>query len=164
MKKTVYYLTLIAFVFVSTSAALSDADCDVKALKKEGISSLNPFYYSSSKVNTINYDSEVQRKEIEVPLFKGEKYRMVFNKKGLHKDVVIEIYDKDKTHSNRSPLYSSVGSEGDIISFEPEKAKKHYVNYVIPKGEENLKTGCMVFILGYQLTFIEDVEEDKEEE
>lgn len=136
------------------SSAISDTNCDTKILKKEGITELNPFYYSASKVNVVNYDYKVSRKEIEVVLFKGEKYKMVFNKKGLPKDVIIDIFDKDKSHSKRNSLFTSEGNSAQIISYSPEKSKTMYVRYTIPKADEVNESGCIVFILGYQLTFI----------
>lgn len=137
-------------------AATNSESCDTKALKKQGIAELNPYFYSAAKVNTISYDYKETRKEIEVPLFKGEKYKMVFNKKALPKDVVIEVYDKDKENTNRSPIFSSADSTGTLVTFEPKKSKKMYVNYVIPEAGDVKETGCLVFILGYQLTFLKD--------
>ncbi|MEQ8910109.1 MAG: hypothetical protein RIC95_13010 [Vicingaceae bacterium] len=164
MKKIAYLVSIIGLATLFMAATSEKESCDIKSLKKEGISNLNPFYYSSAKVSKITYDYTVRRKEIEVPLFKGEKYRMVFNKKSLPKDVVIEIYDKDKSHSSRTPLFSSAKQDGNILSFEPEKSKRHYVNYVIPKAEGTEDEGCIVFVLGYQLTFIDTSKDEEESE
>lgn len=153
-------LVVASFAFKPMSG---EVNCDSKTLKKEGISSLDPFYYSSSKVSTIAYDYRAQRKEIEVPLFKGEKYKMVFNKKGLPKDVVVEIYDKDKSHDGRTPIFTSEGKDGQVISYEPEKSKKLYVNYIIPAAKGTDDSGCLVFVLGYQLTFIKKSDADSAE-
>lgn len=153
MKKLALAFFSIATIAV-LSSAISDTNCNTKILKKEGITELNPFYYSASKVNVVNYDYKASRKEIEVPLFKGERYKMVFNKKGLPKDVVVDIFDKDKSHSNRKPLFTSEGNSAEIISYSPKKSKKMYVRYTIPKANEIKDSGCIVFILGYQLTFI----------
>tara|TARA_B100001109_G_scaffold245500_1_gene233290 strand:- start:1784 stop:2284 length:501 start_codon:yes stop_codon:yes gene_type:complete len=161
MKKIVTLVAITCLSFIFTAAISDQNSCNIKELKKEGISNLNPFYYSTSKISTIEYDYTVRRKEIEVPLFKGEKYRMVFNKKDLPKDVVIEIYDKDKNHEGRTALFTSENSTGDIISFEPSKSKRHYVNYVIPKADGEVKSGCLVFVLGYQLTFIDTSKEEE---
>ena len=154
MKQLLYAAIFLTIGFI-TMATIPSEVCDTRALKKEGIADLNPFYYSAAKVNLISYDYKVSRKEIEVPLFKGEKYKMVFNKKGLPKDVVIEIYDKDKSHEGRTPLFTSEGNTNPIVSFQPEKSKKMYVNYVVPKADGEKTEGCLVFILGYQLTFID---------
>lgn len=154
MKKKLYFVAFILLSFFLVS--YTTGDCDSKTLKKEGITNLNPFFYSASKVNIISYEYKETRKEIEVPLFKGETYRLIFNKKGLPKDVVIEIYDKDMNSGDRTPLFSSKDLTSEIVSYEPQKSKKLYVNYVIPKADGEKKTGCMVFILGYQLTFLDD--------
>ncbi|MBD98602.1 MAG: hypothetical protein CMO34_02070 [Verrucomicrobia bacterium] len=156
-------LFLIALTFF---AATPEADCDKKALKKAGIAALKPFYYSSAKITEINYQYKTIKKEIEVPLFKGEKYRLVFNRSALPLNVDIEIHDKDMEHrsAGHKPLFSSKGSEEDILSFEPKKSRTLYVNYIIPKGKRDTKVGCMAFVLGYQLTFIKDEDEEKKEE
>ncbi len=160
MKRFIYACSFLVISALSI-AAITETSCDAKALKKEGISELNPFYYSASKITSIAYGYRVVKKEIEVPLFKGEKYRMVFNKAGLPKDVVIEIFDKDKSHDGREPIFSSKGNTETMVSFEPKKSKKMYVNYVIPKANGLKETGCVAFVLGYQLSFLKD---DKKEE
>lgn len=154
MKKILLACLVFATLFTMTSA-IEGESCDTKALKKEGVAELNPYYYSASKVNVISYDYKASRKEIEVPLFKGEKYKMVFNKKGLPKDVLIEIFDKDKSHTGRKALFTTEGNNSDIVSYTPTKSKKMYINYTIPQAKGEKETGCVVFLLGYQLTFIE---------
>ena len=81
---------------------------------------------------------------------------MVFNKKGLPKDVVIEIFDKDKSHSSRKALFTSKDNSADIVSFTPKKSKNMFISYTIPKADGIKESGCLVFILGYQLTFVAD--------
>jgi len=164
MKKIATSLFLLGF-FILTFAGISPKpgsntsnNCDVKALKKEGISQLSPYYYSSSKVTSISYADTVQYREIEVPLFKGEKYRMVFNSKALPKGITVEVFDKDRSHDGRSALYSTNTNEEKMAIYEPDNAKRHYVRYSIPAGA-NIENSCMVFVLGYQLTFIENTEE-----
>jgi len=156
-------LFIIALTFF---AATTEADCDKKALKKAGIATLKPYYYSSAKITEINYQYKTIRKEIEVPLFKGEKYRLVFNRSALPLNVDIEIHDKDMDHRSQGhkPLFSSKDSEEDILSFEPTKSKTLFVNYIIPKGKRDTKIGCIAFVLGYQLTFIKDEDKKKKEE
>ncbi len=145
MKRLIY---TCAFLIISALdiSTISDETCDTKTLKKEGISELNPFFYSAAKVNQVNYDYKASRKEIEVPLFKGEKYKLVFNKKGLPKDVLIEIYEKDKSHSSRGPLFTTKGSTEGVVSYTPKKSKKLYVNYVIPKADGIKEGGCLSLI------------------
>lgn len=154
MKKPIISYTLLFGILISMAFA-SDSNCDSKGLKKEGIAELSPFFYSASKINVINYTYKQEMLEIEVPLFRGEQYKMIFNKKALPKDVIIEIYDKPKDKSSRNLLFSSKDSSGDIVSYQPTKSKNHYVNYLIPKADGEKESGCIVFILGYQLTFLD---------
>lgn len=162
MKKLIISSILLSTVLLYVAAispnSPSNPDCDIKSLKKEGVAKLNPFYYSASKVTSIKYTDSAQIIEIQVPLFKGEKYRMLFNTKALPKDIKIEIYDKDNTSENRKAVFSSKTGKEDIIVYEPNKIKKHFVNYIIPEGT-NVESGCMVFMLGYQLTFIKEMDE-----
>ncbi len=162
MKKIAVALFSIAAI-ISMSSAIMDTKCESKSLKKEGVAELNPFYYSVSKVTEIDFQYKSSRREIEVPLFKGERYKMVFNKKGLPKDVVVEIFDKDKLHSNRKAVFTSVGNAAKILSYSPEKSKNMFIRYTIPKANGETESGCMVFVLGYQLTFIGN-DEDKHKE
>ena len=76
MKRLIYACAIVITAALSI-AAVSEDECDTKSLKKEGISELNPFFYSAAKINDISYAYKATRKEIEVPLFKGEKYKMV---------------------------------------------------------------------------------------
>jgi hypothetical protein len=155
MKKITFALFSIVAVLAFSSAVI-DASCDSKVLKKESVSELNPFYYSASKVTEISYDYKASRREIEVPLFKGEKYKLVFNKKGLPKDVIVEIFDKDKSHSNRDAVFTSEANAAEIVSYSPEKSKNLFIRYTIPKADGVEESGCLVFVLGYQLTFVAD--------
>lgn len=154
MKKFFYIITLVTFALFST--ALTEGECDSKALKKEGIAQLSPYFYSASKVNIINYKYKQEIKEIEVPLFKGERYKLIFNKTALPKDVLIEVYDKSRDKSSRNKLFTSEGSSEQILSYSPKKSRKLFVNYTIPEADGMKESGCLVFILGYQLTFLDD--------
>lgn len=147
-------LTLLCGILLNQSFAQT-ANCDIKALKKESIAQLSPFYYSSAKVSKITYQSEAVTKEVEVPLFKGEQYRMVFNRTALPEKVEIKVYDHDSSHEGRKAVFSSKGDNRDILYFEPEKSKRHYVTYTIPAVTETVEEGCLVFVLGYQLTFVD---------
>ena len=162
MKKIALALFSIVAI-ITMSSAIMVTNCESKSLKKEGIAELNPFYYSASKVTEIDFDYKSSRREIEVPLFKGERYKMVFNKKGLPKDVVVEIFDKDKTHTNRKAVFTSEGNSAQILSYSPEKSKNMYVSYTIPKADGLAQSGCMVFVLGYQLTFLGEEKESETE-
>lgn len=154
MKQIIVNFILVATILFTTSGIPpAKVDCEIKTLKKEGITELSPYYYSSSKITEVKYRDSAYSKEIAVPLFKGEEYRMVFNGKALPAGVEINIYDKDKSFENRKPIYTTSSSASKVIVYEPTKAKRHYISYRIPAGE-TIKDACMVFVLGYQLSFV----------
>jgi len=162
MKKLITnFILLVATVVFTTSGiapTYSDkVECNSKALKKEGITELSPYYYSSAKVTDVRYRDTAYNSEIVVPLFKGEEYRMIFNGKSLPAGIEINIYDVDKSHENRKPLYSTTSSTNKLIVYEPKRSKRHYISYRIPAGK-NIEDACMVFVLGYKLTFVKEVD------
>jgi hypothetical protein len=72
-----------------------------------------------------------------VPLFIGEKYRIVFELEALPKQVEVQIYNKDKESKNRKLLFSSkdIGEKKEF-SFEVSKVRHVYVDYIVPPTEE----------------------------
>lgn len=147
---------LLTLAAVPDSTPNDSKSCTDKSLKQEAISSLTPFHYASSKVNFISFDYKAKKQEIAVPLFKGEQYKFVFNRKGLPQNVEIEIYNHPMSANNRHKLFSSEGNTDDIITFEPKHAHKMYINYVIPKAEQEGTSGCIAMSLGYKLNFIKE--------
>ena len=96
---------------------------------------------------------EFQGKKIEVPLFGGEKYRFVFSTKGANKNFQIYISNKKDTKSGKF-LYSlkEHRKEGkDIYIFEPEKAEKLYITYIVPPSLDEPTDFCAAFMIGYKL-------------
>ncbi len=159
MKNMKRFFTLVVpamLIIVSlTSAAIQQAvTCDQKALKDAAREKLDPFKYDSGKVTQLRYKNKAQQKEIEVPVFIGEKYRMVFNTTALTRDVVINVYNKDKETKNRKVLWTSKSSAPGtkLHVFEPENAKfKFYVDYDLPAVADSLPPQeCVVFMLGYK--------------
>lgn len=150
MKQISTYL-LIALSFTLVSFQTNNS-CDAAKLKADLKPKLKPeFKYDSSKTSQFTYGSKKQGREIEIPMFIGEKYMFLFNTKGLPKDILIEIYSEKIGHKKRKLLYTLDHEDGkNIYSFKPVKSKKMYVNYTIPSTEEKDLRGCMVFILGYQ--------------
>jgi len=161
MKTKLSYISLFIFVaFISTAAIQITEVCDATLLKKDLKRELRPDYkYDSSKTSRFTYKTKVQAKEIEVPLFMGEKYRFLFNIAGVPEDVKVEIYNKKLGHKKRKLLYSLDKKEGqDIYSFEPTKSRKMYINYTIPESSEVELKGCMIFVLGYKIAVLKSLD------
>ncbi len=155
MKFKVQLLSILSFIAILSISATQIAEvCDALALKTELKTKLKPKYkYDSSKTTRFIYKTKDQVKEIEIPLFMGEKYRFMFNTAGLTDNIKIEIYNKPIDHKKRELLYSLEQKEDQhIYMFEPEKSRKVYVTYSIPKvAEPTIEKDCLVLVVGYQL-------------
>lgn len=161
MKCKFSYITLFLFVaFISTAAIQVAEECDAMALKKELKRELRPDYkYDSSKSSRLTYKAKIQVKEMEVPLFMGEKYRFLFNTVGLPQNVKVEIFNKKLGHKKRKLLYTLEHKENQhIYTYEPEKSRKMYINYTIPESSEEGLKGCLIFVLGYQLSVLKSLD------
>jgi len=151
MKKlTTYFLLISAILFFAFQVA---EECDSRALKLELKKLLKPdFKYDSSKTSRFTYKNKKQLKEIEIPLYMGEKYRFLFNTAGLSKNIKIEVFSKKIGHKKRKLLYELKPEEGKhIYSFEPSKSRKMYLDYTIPAVEEKELRGCVIFLVGYKV-------------
>lgn len=154
LKKLYISLLVIALIASSATVRYFNTDCDAIALKKELDALLKPDYkYDSSKTTRFIYKKSQQTTEIEIPVLSGESYRFLFNVAGVPKDVDINIYNKRSTNKGRKLLYALKDNRkpGEhIYTFEPEKVKSIYINYVIPPTNEVNLQGCIVFLLGYK--------------
>jgi hypothetical protein len=155
MKKTVFYISLLV-VGCFAVAFQAQNDCDVRSLKNELLKGLRPdFKYDSYKATRFMYKNEVQTIEIAAPLFKDEKFRFLLNTAGLPKDIEIKFFDKKKGSKNRKELFAVKDTPEDgknIYVFEPDVSKKIYLNYIIPRTTKENLSGCMVCLIGYNLT------------
>ena len=159
MKRLALLFTLGALVLVGSGfqagyQTIKDY-CTSSESRKKAKQTLKPFQYDAGKTNKFTFKNKEQVREIEVPLFVGERYRFVFNTEGLPQPIGIEIYDKKSTSKNKSLLFSNADIPADQkeFVFEPEKSKKLYVNYTVPVTNDTIKKGCVLFVLGYQSKF-----------
>lgn len=153
MKKA-FYISLVGLVFVFGFTTIQTADnCDKKALTASCKKKMEPFKYDSQKFTKINFTKKVQQLEVEVPIFIGEKYRLVFNTSGLPKGIKINIYTKDKEAKKRESIFSNKDAkvEDKLLVFDAPRARKMYVDYDVPADSTTQKlTGCMIFMVGYK--------------
>jgi hypothetical protein len=155
MKRSTLFLLPALVLFIAlTGAAIQTTDtCDTKALKDKAKAALDPFNYDSGKVTRLFYKKKEQLKEIEIPVFVGERYRFVFNTEGITRDVKVAIYNKDKDAKNRKELFSfDAATNKDVAVWEPTGRSMHYyVDYNIPAVSDSLPPSeCMVMMIGYK--------------
>jgi hypothetical protein len=151
MTKIIKPIVSIVIVFVLMAFQGGDVLCNSKELKEKAKLALEPYKYDSSELTRILYKAKETVKEVEVPLFIGEKYRIVFELEALPKQVEVQIYNKDKDSKNRKLLFSSkdMGDKKEF-QFEVSKVRHVYVDYIIPPTEAGSYSGCAVFMVGYK--------------
>lgn len=151
MTRIIKPIVSIVIVFVLMAFQTGDVLCNSKELKEKAKLALEPYKYDSSELTRILYKAKETVKEVEVPLFIGEKYRMVFELEALPKQVEVQIYNKDKDSKNRKLLFSSkdMGDKKEF-QFEISKVRHVYVDYIVPPTETGSYSGCAVFMVGYK--------------
>src|SRR5688500_16759961 len=106
--KNVIYIVLASAVLALGFTTIQTADnCDKKTLTAACKKKLEPYKYDSQKFTKINYTKKAQQLEVEVPVFIGEKYRLVFNTSGLPKPIRVSVYTKDKESKKREAIFSN---------------------------------------------------------
>lgn len=154
IQKTIINLALVIFlVFVSLAfQQVQEAPCDGKTLKERAKKELDPYTYDMAKLTHVSYRGKPTFKEIEAPLFIGEKYRLVFNTEALPKQVIINVYNKDKDSKKRKLLFTTKGTAADQKQFWVDLSllRKAFIDYEIPEGDSTASGGCLVFMLGYK--------------
>jgi hypothetical protein len=152
--KKLFYTGLLGLIFVYGFTTIQTTDnCDKKTLTASCKKKMEPFKYDSQKFTKVMYQKKTQQLEIEVPVFIGEKYRLVFNTSSLPKPVQVNVYTKDKESKKREAIYSSKtlkAGENEIV-FDAPRVRKLYVDYDVPADSTNQKlSGCVVFMVGYK--------------
>jgi hypothetical protein len=155
MKRSTLFLVPLSAIFIALTCAFiqTTETCDAKTLKDNAKAALDPYKYDSGKLTRLYYKKKEQMKELEIPIFLGEKYKVVWNTEGITRSVKVAVYNKDKEAKNRKELYSFTATPGEKIhTYLVEGAKtKIYVDYGLPVVTDSLPPSeCMVMMLGYK--------------
>lgn len=159
-------LLVLVLAVAMSSVAMGQAyeHCDTKALKDTCKNYLDrPYKYDASNVILISFQKKAQLKEVELPMFIGETYKIVFNTYALPPGVQINVYNKDADHDNRKLLFSCNSSSAQkMFIYETEHwHSKLYIDYVIPAAHSDTGgstdtggsptiEGCGVLVIGYK--------------
>lgn len=151
MKKIALIFSIISISLFSFAQDEVQDFCNSTETKKTLKEQLGDYSYDASKVTKITFKDKPQLKELEIPLFMGEKYIFTFSKEGLPENVDIEIWDHNYESKKRELLFSSKDFPADqkVYTWEPDKSRKMYIDYKIPPTSDVEKKGCVVFVLGY---------------
>lgn len=155
--KKIYYIGIIGIAaLVGFTTIQTQDNCDKKAITAACKKKMEPFKYDSQKFTKINFTKKAQQLEVEVPVFIGEKYRIVFNTSGLPKPVNINIYTKDKEAKKREAIFTNkeVKAGETVLVFDAPRARKMYIDYDVPADSTASPTqklsGCVAFMVGYK--------------
>jgi len=150
MKNSKLYIVLLASAFMFSFFQETPVECDPKGLKDKAKNALDIYEYDSSKITRLKHTTKDQVKEVEIPMFIGEKYRLAFNLEALKKTLEVNIYNKDKESKNRKLLYSNKDKFEKEFVFDVSRMRHVYIDYTIPAGTNGEDLGCAVFVLGYK--------------
>lgn len=156
MKKLAASLLFILPFIVAFQGDVKDM-CNDRAAKEEATKLLADYSYSTSKTSNFFFINNEQVREIEINLFEGEDYRLVFNNNYLPENVEVRVYDKPKEASFRKMLFSSEATPGEkIFIYDPSwRHRNLYINYIVPpSSSEEITKGCAVMVMGYKLSFV----------
>jgi hypothetical protein len=148
--KKISIIGLFAVVFILGFTAQNE-ECDRRVLSVSCKKKLENYKYDSQNFAKINFGPKPQQLEVEIPVFIGEKYRLVFNSSYLPKPIKIKVFTKDKTAKKREPIFSNENAKPDEneLVFEVSLTKKMFIDYEIPADTTGL-SGCMMFMVGYK--------------
>jgi len=157
IKNFISIIFLVAVLFsMSAFQTVNPADCEVEEALKVCKKTLSPFSFQDRKTITFDYSDQSQTKEYDIQLYEGEEYRFVINR-SYAPGVEIEIYNKPQEKGNRKLVYSSKTdtNNGDVLTFDPLTVPHLYIDVIIPGGTKDRAQGCVTFMVGYELVFID---------
>lgn len=136
----------------TATTATNSNFCNIRALADSCKSLLKPFRYSGQNAIHVALKSEPQVKEIVLPAFSGEKYRIIINTTDMPKGTEVDIYDVDVRHKKRQSLYTT--KSNGISNFDTDsKSGKIYIEYTIPAASSTVYSGCAAIVIGYENNF-----------
>jgi hypothetical protein len=107
------------------------------------------------KQQRLRLNLKKQFKELEIPIYVGEKYRLIWSMEGLPQQIDVEVYDKKYEAKSRDVLFTTRSmsvEDKKFFVFDPKKSMRRlYIDYLIPPAEDSVKKGCVVFTLGYKI-------------
>jgi len=153
MRKIIYISALVGLIVSYGFTAIQTADnCDKKALSEACKKKLEDYKYDSQKYSKINFTDRNVQMEVELPVFIGEKYRLIFNTSSLPKPILITVYSKSKESTKRVPLYTTKDAAAGTTEFvfDAPRVRNMYIDYDVPKEDKDKLSGCVIFMVGYK--------------
>ncbi|HXB10351.1 MAG TPA: hypothetical protein VNZ45_00075, partial [Bacteroidia bacterium] len=141
-----------AKVIEAPAVAVTVCPCEIKKLTDSCRVRLKPFQYDGTNALHLPLLPVSQEKEISLPGFSGQRYRIIINISAMPPGTIVAIYDQDKTHKKRKLLYT-LTDQGSRIGFLDSECKsgKFFIDYEIPaKDKKYPPQGCAVILFGFE--------------
>lgn len=153
--KKIFFISFIGLLFAYAFTPIQATDnVDKNALTASCRKKMDPYKYDSQKFTRINYQKKSQQLEVEIPVFVGEKYRLVFNLTAMPAAPIgINVYTKPKESGKREPIFTNKGLSPDEkeLVFDAPRLRKLFVDYDVPADSTDQKlSGYILFMVGYK--------------
>lgn len=158
MKKT-FVLSFIGLLFAYAFTPIQTNDnVDKNALTTSCRKKMEPYKYDSQKFTRINFTKKSQQLEVEVPVFVGEKYRLVFNTTAMPESpaIGINVYTKSKDQGKREAIFSNkdIPAGTKELVFDAPRLRKLFIDYDVPATDSTAAdqklSGYILFMVGYK--------------
>jgi len=155
MKKKIIFNSLIfSFLIILYSFQITEIIdyCKEDEAKKKCTELLKDYKYDLSKITKFSSKESIQKKVYEIPVYFGEKYKLIWSTIGSPEKVEVAIYSKGPESKNRELLFSNknIPANQTEFTFSPDKSKKMFLEYTIPAATV-AKKGCIVFMMGFEV-------------
>lgn len=126
--------------------------CNIKGMSDSCKKYIRPFLYGGVNALHIPLRTSAQEKEINIPAFTGERYRIIIDISAMPQGTTVVVSDQDNTHKKRKEFYT-LGDAARRIGFidAVSKSGRFFVDYEIPPNTGNAgASGCAVIMFGYE--------------
>ena len=110
------------------------------------------YEYGGTQSTRIRFKHKKELHQLTIPVFKNENYIFVFNAEGLPQPIDIEIWDAKYQAKKRNLLFTSRNfpEEQKQYVYEITGVRNLHIDYWIPPARQELSSGCVVLVLGFQ--------------
>ena len=158
--KKIIFLSFIGLLFSYgfTLVQQTPDTVDKNSLTASSRKKMEPYKYDSQKFTRINFTKKSQQLEVEVPVFVGEKYRLVFNTTAMPENpsIGINVYTKSKEQGKREAIFSNkdIPAGTKELVFDAPRLRKLFIDYDVPATDSTAAdqklSGYILFMVGYK--------------
>jgi hypothetical protein len=143
-----YLITALCFLGIT---AFANAQCDINSMTDSCKHHLKPFLYDAINAQHVTLKSVPQEKEVNIPAFSGQHYRIIINISAMPKGTQVGVYDQDGTKKKRKELYTYTDNGQLGVCDLQSHTGRLFIDFTIPAAAPTLPpSGCSVITVGYE--------------